>query len=161
MKIAIIHYWLVNVRGGEKVIESLCELFPQADIYTHVYQTENFSDSIISQHSVYTSFISKFPFAIKKYQAYLPFMPMALEELDLSGYDLVISSESGPAKGVIVPPGVPHICYCHSPMRYAWDMYHDYKQNAGWLKRKLMVPLMHYLRRWDQLSSQQVTHYIA
>ena len=161
MKVAIIHYWLVNVRGGEKVIESLCELFPEADIYTHVYQANNFKDSVIAKHNVYTSFIAKLPFASRKYQTYLPLMPMALEELDLSGYDLVISSESGPAKGVIVPPGVPHICYCHSPMRYAWDMYHDYKQNAGWLKRKLMTPLMHYIRRWDQLSGQQVTHYIA
>ncbi|PWI34551.1 glycosyl transferase [Vibrio albus] len=161
MRVAIIHYWLVNVRGGEKVIESLCELFPQADIFTHVYNPDNFKNSIISQHNVQTSFISGLPKAKTKYQSYLPLMPMALEELDLSGYDLVISSESGPAKGVIVPPGVPHICYCHSPMRYAWDMYHDYKQNAGWLKRKLMTPLMHYIRRWDQLSAQQVTHYIA
>lgn len=161
MKVAIVHYWLNNNRGGEKVLEALCELFPEADIFTHMYVVDNFKDSCISQHTVFTTFISRLPFAKRLYQSYLPLMPLALEELDLSGYDLVLSSESGPAKGIIPPPGVPHICYCHSPMRYAWDMYHDYKKNVGWIKRKLMAPIMHYLRRWDQLSSQQVTHYIA
>lgn len=161
MKVAIIHYWLVNLRGGEKVIESLCELFPEADIFTHVYDEQAFTDSIISKHKVSTTFISKLPKSAKLYQSYLPLMPLALEELDLNGYDLIISSESGPAKGIIPPPGVPHICYCHSPMRYAWDMYNDYKYKAGWFKRKLMPPLMHYLRRWDQLNSTQVTHFVA
>jgi glycosyltransferase involved in cell wall biosynthesis len=161
MKIAIIHYWLLNLRGGEKVLEALCELYPDADIYTHVYDDEAFKDSIISHHIIKTTLISKLPFAKRLYKIYLPFMPLALEELDLSGYDLIISSESGPAKGIIPPPGVPHICYCHSPMRYAWDMYQDYKRSAGFFKRLLMSPLMHYLRRWDQLSSTQVTRFIA
>lgn len=161
MRVAIIHYWLVNLRGGEKVIESLCEIFPEADIFTHVYDEKAFKDSIISKHQVKSTFISKLPKSTKLYQSYLPFMPLALEELDLTGYDLIISSESGPAKGIIPPPGVPHICYCHSPMRYVWDMYNDYKSKAGWLKRKLMPPLMHYLRRWDQLNSTQVTHFVA
>jgi glycosyltransferase involved in cell wall biosynthesis len=161
MKVAIVHYWLINCRGGEKVLEALCELYPQADIYTHVYDKTAFKDSIISKHKVQTTFISKLPKAKKAYQSYLPLMPLALEELDLNGYDLVISSESGPAKGIIPPPGVPHICYCHSPMRYAWDMYNEYKSRAGWLKRKVMPPLMHYLRRWDQLNSVQVSHFVA
>ncbi len=161
MKVAIIHYWLINCRGGEKVLEALCELYPQADIYTHVYDESAFKNSIISKHKVTTTFISKLPMAIKAYQSYLPLMPLALEELDLNGYGLVISSESGPAKGVIPPPGIPHICYCHSPMRYAWDMYNEYKNRAGWLKRKIMPPLMHYLRRWDQQNSTQVTHFVA
>ena len=107
MKVAIVHYWLINVRGGEKVIEALCELYPEADIFTHVFHLNNFNNSIICKHKINTSFISKLPFSIKLYQNYLPLMPLALEELDLSGYDLVISSESGPAKGVIPPPGVP------------------------------------------------------
>ena len=161
MKVAIIHYWLVNNRGGEKVLEAICELFPDADIFTHVYNKEVFTESNIASHNINETFISKLPFAKKAYQNYLPLMPLALEELDLTGYDLIISSESGPAKGVIPPPGVPHVCYCHSPMRYAWDMYHDYKKNAGYLKRLLMPILMHYLRRWDQLSSTQVTHFIS
>ncbi|WP_239022724.1 glycosyltransferase [Pseudoalteromonas distincta] len=130
-------------------------------MYTHVYDESAFKNSIISKHKVTTTFISKLPMAIKAYQSYLPLMPLALEELDLNGYDLVISSESGPAKGVIPPPGIPHICYCHSPMRYAWDMYNEYKNRAGWLKRKIMPPLMHYLRRWDQQNSTQVTHFVA
>jgi glycosyltransferase involved in cell wall biosynthesis len=161
MKVAIVHYWLVNLRGGEKVLEALCELYPQADIYTHVYNPAVFKDSIISQHSIKQSFISKLPFAKKMYQNYLPLMPLALEQFDLSDYDLVISSESGPAKGVIPAPGQPHICYCHSPMRYAWDMYHEYRNRCGWLKRFLMVPFLHYIRRWDQLSSMSVSHFIA
>ncbi|TCS41922.1 glycosyltransferase [Reinekea marinisedimentorum] len=161
MKVAIIHYWLVNLRGGERVLEALCDLFPDADIYTHVYDARPFVDSVISKHKVVETFIARLPFAKKKYQMYLPLMPLALEELDLSGYDLIISSESGPAKGVIPPPGVPHICYCHSPMRYAWDMYGEYKSSAGAVKRMVMPFLMHYMRRWDQLSAQQVTHFIA
>ena len=103
MKVAIVHYWLNGMRGGEKVLESLCRLYPQADIYTHVYEPEKVSD-LINSHTVHTSFISKLPFGKKKYQSYLPFMPIALEQLDLTGYDLVISSESGPAKGVITNP---------------------------------------------------------
>ncbi|MBJ7556457.1 glycosyltransferase [Marinomonas spartinae] len=161
MKVAIIHYWLVNLRGGEKVLEALCELYPQADIYTHVYNSEVFKDSVISQHSIKQSFISKLPRAKRWYQNYLPLMPLALEQFNLSGYDLIISSESGPAKGIIPAPGQPHICYCHSPMRYAWDMYHDYKSRCGWLKRKLMVLLLHYIRRWDQLNSMSVSHFVA
>ncbi len=161
MKIAIVHYWLVNLRGGEKVLEALCELYPEADIYTHIYDSEVFSDSIISKHRIFQSFIAKLPMAKTLYQSYLPLMPLALEQFDLSGYDLIISSESGPAKGIIPAPGKPHICYCHSPMRYAWDMYHDYRSRSGWLKRQLMVPLMHYIRRWDQLSSLSVSHFIA
>lgn len=161
MKVAIIHYWLVGIRGGEKVLESLCEIYPQADIFTHVYDKNSFDKSIISQHKINTSFISKIPFSGKFYQSLLPLMPLALEELDLSGYDLIISSESGPAKGIIPPPGVTHICYCHSPMRYAWDMYHEYKSQSGFLKRVVMTPLMHYLRRWDQSTATQVTHFVA
>ncbi|MEO9656062.1 glycosyltransferase family 4 protein [Marinomonas sp.] len=161
MKVAIVHYWLVNNRGGEKVLEALCELYPQADLYTHIYHADAFKDSVIAQHKVTESFISKLPWAKKLYQNYLPFMPLALEQFDLSGYDLIISSESGPAKGVIPAPGQPHICYCHSPMRYAWDMYHEYRSQSGWLKKMLMVPLLHYIRRWDQLSSMSVSHFIA
>lgn len=160
MKVALIHYWLVGMRGGEKVLESLCEIFPEADIFTHVYSPDSISDTIKS-HKVSTTFIQKFPRATQKYQSYLPLMPLALEQLDLRGYDLVISSESGPAKGVIVSPGTPHICYCHTPMRYVWDMYHDYFENAGRFIRLLMPPLIHYLRLWDFASASRVDHFVA
>jgi len=161
MRVAIVHYWLINFRGGEKVLEALCEIYPDADIFTHVYDPASFRDNIIGKHRIIETFIGRLPFARKLYQSYLPLMPLALEELDLSAYDLVISSESGPAKGVISPPGVPHICYCHSPMRYAWDMYHEYKKRAGSVKRFFMPWLIHYLRRWDQQTSVQVTQFVA
>ena len=160
MRIALVHYWLVGMRGGEKVIESLCQLYPNADIYTHVYDPFAISKTI-SRHNVHTTFISKLPFSKKYYQNYLPLMPLALEQLDLRGYDLVISSESGPAKGIIVDPDSTHICYCHSPMRYVWDMYPQYLNSSGFLKRLLMVPLIHYLKIWDRCSADRVDYFIS
>ena len=160
MKVAIVHYWLVGMRGGEKVVEALCEMYPQADIFTHVYVPEAVSDRIRS-HRVTTSFVSRLPRPAKSYKSYLPLMPMALEQLDLRGYDLVISSESGPAKGVIPPAGAVHVCYCHSPMRYVWNMFHDYRDRAGLLKRLLMPPLSHYIRNWDAISANRVHEFVA
>src|SRR5437763_1341123 len=125
MKVALVHYWLVGMRGGERVLEALCELFPEADVYTHVYRPERISD-VIRAHRVQETFIGRLPRAYRWYPAYLPLMPLALEALDLSAYDLVISSESGPAKGIITTPGSVHICYCHSPMRYLWDRQAEY-----------------------------------
>lgn len=160
MKVAIVHYWLVTMRGGEKVVEAVCELFPQADIFTHVYDPSAVSPTI-RQHKVTTTFIQKLPLAGKKYQSYLPLMPLALEQLDLRAYDLIISSESGPAKGVITRPDATHICYCHTPMRYVWDMYLDYRKSAGTLKKLLMLPLIHYLKMWDYVSAGRVDYFIA
>lgn len=160
MKVAIVHYWLVAMRGGEKVVEALCEMYPDADIYTHVYDPAAISPTI-NRHRVQTTFISRLPKAVRWYQRYLPLMPLALEQLDLRGYDLVISSESGPAKGVVVSPGTLHVCYCHTPMRYLWDMYHDYLSGAGCLTRWAMRPIMHYLRIWDVLSAFRVDHFVA
>ena len=160
MKVAIVHYWLVGLRGGEKVVEALCEMFPQADIFTHVYVPEVMSDRI-NAHRVITSFISSLPRPAKYYKNYLPLMPMALEQLDLRGYDLVISSESGPAKGVIPPAGAVHVCYCHSPMRYVWNMFHDYRERTGLLNRLLMPPLSHYIRNWDAVSANRVHEFVA
>ncbi|WJR81403.1 glycosyltransferase [Bradyrhizobium sp. NP1] len=160
MKVAIIHYWLVGMRGGEKVVEALCEMYPQADIYTHVYVPEMVS-ARIRQHRIIPSFINSLPRAAKMYKTYLPLMPLALEQLDLRGYDLVISSESGPAKGVIPPSDAVHVCYCHTPMRYIWNMYHDYRDGAGRLTRMMMPPLSHYLRMWDVSSANRVDSFVA
>jgi glycosyltransferase involved in cell wall biosynthesis len=160
MKVAIIHYWLVGMRGGEKVVEALCEMYPQADIFTHVYVPEMVSDKI-RQHRIIPTFINALPRAAKMYKSYLPLMPMALEQLDLRGYDLIISSESGPAKGIIAPSEALHVCYCHTPMRYIWNMYHDYRHSAGWLARILMPPLTHYLRMWDVTSAARVDSFVA
>lgn len=160
MRVALIHYWLVNMRGGEKVLEALAELFPQADIYTHVCDPANLSPAL-ARRNIRTTFIGRLPLARRLYQRYLPLMPMALEQIDLRGYDLVISSESGPAKGVITDPGTLHVCYCHTPMRYLWNMYHDYRRSAGPLTRLLMGPTLHRMRQWDLASAHRVDHFIA
>ena len=160
MKVAIIHYWLVTMRGGERVLERICRLYPQADIFTHVYDPTAMSPLLRSKN-VKTTFIQKLPYATKLYQKYLPLMPMALEEIDLSDYDLVISAEAGPAKGVIARPDATHVCYCHSPMRYIWDQYHTYKASAGLLTRLSMPLIAHGLRQWDVTSAARVDTFAA
>lgn len=160
MRVAIIHYWLVHMRGGERVIESLCKLFPDADIFTHAYDPNGVSDTI-RRHTVRTTGISKLPAARKLYRAYLPLMPFALESLDLSDYDLVISSEAGPAKGVITRPDALHLCYCHSPMRYIWDQYHAYKADTGLAGRLAMSLFSPGLRQWDVTSAARVDQFVA
>ena len=160
MKVAIIHYWLVSQRGGEKVLDALCAIWPEADIFTHVYDPAKSSPALLKR-VVKTTFIQKLPFAKRLYKKYLPLMPFALEMLNLSGYDLVISSESGPAKGVLVDPTAVHICYCHSPMRYIWDQYHVYRAHSGRITRFAMALLLPALRAWDFLSAARVDHFVA
>ncbi|MDR0312069.1 MAG: glycosyltransferase [Treponema sp.] len=160
MKTAIVHYWLVNMRGGEKVIEALLEMFPDADIYTHVYNPKAVS-ALINSHHVFTSRINRLPFVKKLYQLYMPLMPNALIDFNLQSYDLVISSEAGPAKGIVANPNAYHICYCHSPMRYIWDMYHEYFRGTNPLVKFFMKRLVPGLRLWDALSSNLVDFFIA
>jgi glycosyltransferase involved in cell wall biosynthesis len=160
MKVAIVHYWLVGMRGGERVVEALCDMYPQADIFTHVYAPEMISDKI-RRHNIIPTFINALPRASRMYKRYLPLMPLALEQLDLRGYDLVISSESGPAKGIIPDAEALHICYCHTPMRYIWNMYADYRNSAGKFTKLLMPPLSHYLRMWDVTSAARVDSFVA
>ncbi len=160
MKVAIVHYWLVTMRGGEKVLEELCKLFPQADIFTNVYDASKISDTIKS-HKIYTTKINKWPMAKKLYQKYMPFMPKALMDLDLTGYDLVISSESGPAKGVVPSPNAFHLCYCHTPMRYLWDMYHEYFRKSNPIVKFFMKSMIPSLRLWDVMSSNLVDCFVA
>jgi glycosyltransferase involved in cell wall biosynthesis len=160
IKTALVHYWLINMRGGEKVLELLCDIFPDADIYTIVYDPSVISPKI-SRHKITPSFIQKLPFGPKKYQQYLPLHPIAIEQFDLSNYDLIISSESGIAKGVLLPPEVCHICYCHSPMRYIWNMYHEYKKSLNYPFRILWAFFSNYLRQWDYVNSQRVDYFIA
>jgi glycosyltransferase involved in cell wall biosynthesis len=159
-RVAIVHYWLVAMRGGERVIERLLTLFPDADIYTHVYDPDAVS-GVIRGRTVRTTFVNKVPGARRQYQNLLPLMPMALEGLDLSAYDLVISSESGPAKGVITNPDTVHLCYVHSPMRYLWDGYHQYRAAAGLLTRVAMPWLFHRLRMWDYTSAARPDQLLA
>src|ERR1700680_3575916 len=159
MRTAIVHYWLLNMRGGEKVVEALCELLPDADIFTLFYDPDRFSP-LIRARRVQASFLQPFR---ANYRSLLPLMPLALESFDLRGYDLIVSSESGPAKGVLAPSGARHVCYCHTPMRYLWDLYPAYRNEwtASRAKRALMAPLAHYLRMWDYASAARVDHFVA
>lgn len=159
-RVAIIHYWLVNMRGGERVLERIARLYPDADIFTHVLDRASLSKELQAR-TIKTSFIDRLPRARQAYQRYLPLMPLALEHLDLRGYDLVISSEAGPAKGVIAPPDALHVCYCHSPMRYVWDQYHAYREQSGAVTRSVMPVLAHYLRNWDATSASRVDSFVA
>jgi glycosyltransferase involved in cell wall biosynthesis len=159
MRVAIVHHWLLNMRGGEKVVESLCRLLPEADVFTLFYEPGKVSAEI-RKHNVRSSFLQPFR---KYYRALLPLMPMALESLDLRGYDLVISSESGPSKGVLLPSATRHVCYCHTPMRYLWELYPAYRNEwtpSAW-KRAAMVPLTNYLRLWDYASAARVDEFVA
>ena len=158
MRTAIVHYWLLNWRGGEKVLESLCRLLPDADIFTLFYDPRTVSPEI-RRHKVTPSFLNPLR---KQYRNLLPLMPLALEQFDLRGYDLVVSSESGPSKGVLTSSSTRHICYCHTPMRYLWDLYPAYLKEwmPAW-KRALFAPVSSYMRLWDFACSARVDEFIA
>jgi glycosyltransferase involved in cell wall biosynthesis len=159
MRVALVHYWLINDRGGEKVLKAIHELYPDATIFTHVLDRDRvpaFADAKIE-----TSFIQRMPFAQKLYQNYLPFMPAALERLDLSGFDLVISSESGPAKGVLPAPQARHLCYVHSPMRYIWNMYPEYMRRVNPVVRAAFTHLSSGLRTWDVTTAARVDAFVS
>lgn len=160
MNTALIHYWLVADRGGEKVLAQLGALYPRARVFTHVYDPAALPDSINAM-DVRQTWIARLPGARRHYQSYLPLMPAALRSLQLGGYDLIISSESGPAKGIRKPRGATHVCYCHTPMRYVWDMADDYYRSASPLKKVGMKVLLPWLRRWDRWSATQVDHFVA
>ena len=161
LRVALIHHWLVKMRGGEKVLESICKIFPKADIFTLVYNPEGITDSIKS-HPIQTSWIQKFPGAVRHYRHYLPLFPLAIEQFDLSAYDLVISSDASVCKGVLTQPETCHICYCHSPIRYAWNAYNNYLNSSlsGW-QRRLFPLAANYLRIWDHSASSRVDYFIA
>jgi glycosyltransferase involved in cell wall biosynthesis len=160
VNVALIHYWLVAHRGGERVLEAMADLLPDADLYTHVFREDALSPEL-RRHAIHTTFIQRLPFAKKLYRHYLPLMPLALERLNLNRYDLVISSEAGPAKGVLCSPGTFHLCYCHSPMRYLWDQYHVYSQSLGLPTRIAFDLVAHRMRIWDRSSAAGVDHFVA
>ena len=160
MKVAIIHYWLVNMRGGEKMLEALLEMYPDADIYTHVYNPAAVSETIRSKRII-TSRVNRLPFSKKLYPLYMPLMPNALMDFNLQDYDLVISSEAGPAKGIVPNPNAYHVCYCHSPMRYLWDMYFEYFREKNSFIRFFMKRLIPSLRIWDITSANLVDRFVT
>lgn len=164
MKIAIIQEWLVTVGGSDKVVKAILDVFPEADIYTLVAKKEVCTELGIPWNKVHTSFIQKMPLGTKKHRAYLPLFPFAIEQFDLRGYDVIISSSHCVAKGVLTKADQLHICYCHSPIRYVWDMYNEYLEESNLtkgLKSWLVRYLLHRIRKWDMLSSFRVDYYIS
>lgn len=159
---ALVHDWLTGQRGGEKVLEVLAELFPEAPIFTLLHlKGSQIAD--IEKREIVTSFIQKMPLLRRKYRSYLPLFPLAIELLDLQDFDLVISSSHCVAKGVIPHPGALHVCYIHSPVRYAWNQYHVYFSpgRLGFFSKKLIPPIIHRLRVWDVSSSSRVDFFVA
>ncbi len=158
-QVAIVHDWLNGMRGGEKTLEAILELFPGADIFTLLLEKEKISTRIASKR-ITTSFIEHLPLARSRYRYFLPLFPAAVESFDLSGYDLVISTSHCVAKGARPPQGALHICYCFSPMRYVWVLPEEYFGTSA-LKKAALSPLLARLKRWDRLSSKRVDHFVA
>ena len=163
MRVALIHDWLTGMRGGEKVLELLCEQYPDADIFTLFHRPGSVSPTI-ERHRIRPSLLQYLPYARAHYRTLLPLYPFAIEQFDLDGYDLVISSSHCAAKAVIAPGRARHLCYCHSPMRYAWDQFDAYFGPAakGHLASRLFYrPIMARLARWDAATASRVDRFVA
>jgi glycosyltransferase involved in cell wall biosynthesis len=164
MRIAFVHEWLVTYAGSERVLEQMLTCFPDADLFSLIDFLPEADRFHILNKSVRTTFIQRLPFAKTKYRQYLPLMPLAIEQLDVSGYDVVISSNHAVAKGVITGPDQLHICMCYSPIRYAWDLQHQYLSESGLdsgLKGWIAKWMLHKMRLWDARSEKGVDHFIA
>ncbi|WP_314018742.1 glycosyltransferase family 4 protein [Stutzerimonas degradans] len=164
MKIAIVHDWLVTYAGAERVLAALCETWPEADLFAVIDFLSDEDRARLGGKRATTTFIQQLPKARSAYQKYLPLMPLAIEQLDMSAYDLVISSSHAVAKGVLTGPNQLHISYVHSPIRYAWDLQHQYLHEASLdrgMKAKLARMLLHYMRMWDQRTASGVDEFIA
>jgi len=162
MRVALVHDYLVQYGGAERVLEVLAEMFPQAPIYTLIYDPEQLYGAF-SDKKIRTSFLQSLPFAKTNHRLFPALMPLAVEDLDLTAYDLVISSSNSYTKGVITSPDALHICYCHTPMRYAWDDYHRHFQEFNFVAgvKNLLPFAMNYIRLWDKISSDRVDYYLA
>ena len=164
MKTAVVHEWLVTYAGSEQVCEQMLGLYPQADLFSLVDFLPEEMRFFIQNHPVHTSFLQGLPFARKHFRNYLPLMPLAIEQLDLSSYDLVLSSNHAVAKGVLTRADQLHISYMHTPIRYAWDLQQQYLRGAG-LTRGLGAiaaqAILHYLRLWDLASAHRVDRFLA
>jgi glycosyltransferase involved in cell wall biosynthesis len=162
MKIALIHDYLVQYGGAERVLECFLEIWPYAPIYTLIYDEEK-THGIFKGKRIYTSFLQNFPYSQKNHRVFPPLMPLAIEQFDLSRYDIVLSDSSSYAKGVITTPSTCHICYCHTPMRYAWDDCQKYIDEFGFPRavKKFIPFIMNYIRVWDRVSADRPDEYIA
>lgn len=159
-KTALVHDWLVSIGGAEKVLKALWELYP-SPIYTLLQNAQTLSALHIDKKNVHSSFIQKMPFSSKGYRNYLPLFPIAVEQFDLSSCDVVISSSHAVAKGALTSCHQLHICYCYSPMRYAWDLYHTHMEKIRGFKNLVARSFLHYLRNWDIGSINRVDHFVA
>ena len=163
-RIAVVHEWLVTYAGSEQVLGEILALFPDADLFAVVDFLSDEDRTKLSGKRAKTTFIQRLPFASRGYRIYLPLMPMAIEQLDLSAYDIIISSNHAVAKGVLTGPDQLHICYCHTPIRYAWDLQHQYLREASLthgIKSLLARLILHYIRLWDARTVNGVDHFIA
>lgn len=164
MKTAVVHEWLVTYAGSERVVEQLLALYPDADLFSLVEFLPQELRSFIQHKSVKTSFLQRLPFANPHFRQYLPLMPLAIEQFDLSPYDVILSSNHAVAKGVLTRADQLHICYVHTPVRYAWDLQQQYLQGGQlrWGPRRSLAQLvLHYLRLWDVATVNRVDHFIA
>jgi len=161
MKVALVHDYLNQMGGAERVVMAFHQMFPDAPIYTSIYDAQRV-DPAFQEMDIRTSFMQKFPLVTRHHQPYLPFYPFAMESLDLRDYELVLSSSSAFGKGVITRPGTMHICYCHTPMRWCWN-YREYveREQLGGMARRVLPLLITGLRVWDQVSAMRVDHFIA
>jgi glycosyltransferase involved in cell wall biosynthesis len=164
MRVALVHDWFTVYAGAERVVEQILRVLPQADVYALVDFLKEEERGFLQGKRAQVSFIQRLPKAQQRYRTYLPLMPLAIEQFDLRGYDLVISSSHAVAKGVITGPDQLHICYCHSPIRYAWDLQHQYLKESGLergVKSWIARALLHYLRLWDSRTANGVDLFIA
>jgi len=157
---ALVHDWLTGMRGGEKVLESLSDLFPEAPIYTLFHLPGSVSEKL-ERHPVHTSFLQRAPGIRRHYRRYLPLFPAAIESFDLGGHDLVVSTSHCVAKGAIPAPDAVHVCYCHTPMRYAWDQEHAYFPRRRGLVARARNLVLTGLRSWDVATAPRVDVFVA
>ena len=160
MRVAIVHYWFLNSGGGEKVVEVLADMFPQADIFALFAEPRSVPENLRS-HRLTMSFLDSIKVLRKHSRAVFPIYPLAIESFDLSGYDLVLSSDSPPMKGVLTSPEQMHICYCHTPGRYLWDFHDSFKSSLPWAVQPAFSIAAGYLRRWDYKAAQRVNKFVA
>lgn len=164
VRVAFVHDWLTIRGGAERVLEVMLSIFPDAPIFTTIYNRERFADSNIAGHPVYVTFLDKMPLAHQRHRAYVPFMPFFVEQFDLQDYDIVISSSFSVAHGIIPFPHQLHINYIHSPARYAWHQYHQYVSNwnrKSGIRLKIARLFLHYFRLWDFAAAARVDYFIA
>lgn len=161
MRTVVIHDYFANLGGSDTVARALYDLFPNADMFTLLVYARNREAEVLRGVKLQTSWLEQLPFARQSHQLYLPLMPLAIETFDLDGYDLIFSSSHTVAHGVIPPPGALHICYCHTPMRYAWDMERQYLSELPAVARPFLRAMMHRLRQWDVAAAARVDYWIA